>query len=537
MGGNTNLLSIVEFDELPSPANFFSQIESKSIPAVFHGCVKHWKGFSKWNPSKGGLDYLQEKAGSCTVEAMLSRTAPIFYGDLRSHERVPLPFSVFISSCKQLRSSDHGSGVSVEQEVVGLTDPTVEEETCLPSDSSLHQVYLAQVPNVNLENKKNSQLEILREDIQMPKILKAKTLTSINLWMNNAKSRSSTHYDPDHNLLCVVAGCKQVVLWPPSALSSLYPMPIYSEASNHSCVDLEKPDFSTHSRAQNSMMYSQKVTLQAGDALFIPEGWLHQVDSDDVTIAVNFWWRSNIMSSLPEHMDAYYLRIILKRLVNTEMDQMLYRTSVSVENSEVDVSCQVDIGQGLRAHDLEKKSDNEQLQGTIRKRRMTLQQMNPVALQALHQLVSLVHDGVNIAGQSEQLQSTPTKDECKKDVRPNIFCEEDDPVANVISTLEPLQLQNVLLGMTHNFPRTLEALILQMLSPRSAEVLTRKFDEIDQLTSQENRDEFYLAVYGVFDDQFAAMNAVLDGKESFARQAFKNVLDKYLGVNFDGQKL
>ncbi|MCL7022449.1 hypothetical protein MKW94_022994, partial [Papaver nudicaule] len=221
---------------------------------------------------------------------------------------------MFISSCKQLRSPDHGAGVSVEQEVVGVAEPVVEEETCLPSDSSLRQVYLLHVTIVNLENKKSSQLEILREDIQMvciPFILSfalayflllfgqhcfwyvdaAKTLTSINLWMNNAKSRSSTHYDPDHNLLCVVAGCKQgteLFLWPPSALSSLYnlyPMPVYSKASNH-----RKLDLLTHSRAQSSVMYSLRVTLQAGDALFVSKGWLHQVDSDDVTITVNFWW-------------------------------------------------------------------------------------------------------------------------------------------------------------------------------------------------------------------------------------------------------
>lgn len=41
----------------------------------------------------------------------------------------------------------------------------------------------------------------------------------------------------------------------------------------------------------------------------------HQVDSDDLTIAVNFWWRSNIVSNMSEHMDAYYLRIILRRFV------------------------------------------------------------------------------------------------------------------------------------------------------------------------------------------------------------------------------
>lgn len=31
---------------------------------------------------------LQEKVGSNVVEAMLSSSAPVFYGDLRSHERV-----------------------------------------------------------------------------------------------------------------------------------------------------------------------------------------------------------------------------------------------------------------------------------------------------------------------------------------------------------------------------------------------------------------------------------------------------------------
>lgn len=34
------------------------------------------------------LNIVQETAGSSNVEAMLSRTAPVFNGDIRSHERV-----------------------------------------------------------------------------------------------------------------------------------------------------------------------------------------------------------------------------------------------------------------------------------------------------------------------------------------------------------------------------------------------------------------------------------------------------------------
>ena len=40
-----------------------------------------------------------------------------------------------------------------------------------------------------------------------------------------------------------------------------------------SSVALENPDFSTYPRAKCAMEHSQKVVLDAGDALFIPEGW------------------------------------------------------------------------------------------------------------------------------------------------------------------------------------------------------------------------------------------------------------------------
>jgi hypothetical protein len=45
--------------------------------------------------------------------------------------------------------------------------------------------------------------------ILQPLFLEERVLASVNLWMNSAQARSSTHYDPHHNLLCLVAGCKQ----------------------------------------------------------------------------------------------------------------------------------------------------------------------------------------------------------------------------------------------------------------------------------------------------------------------------------------
>lgn len=184
-------------------------------------------------------------------------------------------------------------------------------------------------------------------------------------------------------------------------------------------------------------------------------------------------------------------------------------------------------GKLLKGMDLKEKSLKE---------RNTLQELEPAAVQVLHELVSLVHNSVN-ANQDGQSLSTSTNgyelvvnDKFEKIVNADF---KDDPVAKFLWDINPQTLQDVFLAMVHNFPRTLEALVLHVLSPVGAEVLTRKFDEMDQHTLEEDRNGFYEAFYSAFDDQSAAMNSILKGKELFTQQAFKNVLDKFVGVNLE----
>ncbi|KAK6141573.1 hypothetical protein DH2020_024674 [Rehmannia glutinosa] len=532
-------LQIRRFDEIPSAEEFASRIEPKNVPAVFSGCVKDWRAFSKWNVSNGGLDYLQELMGSSVVGAMLSSSAPVFYGDIRSHERVPLPFSAFIGYCKDLLQCGDDGEDSISQlrkhKPVGLS---TQHDDHVTGEESPQQIYLAQVPIMNAENEEKAQLECLREDIETPAFLEGKVLASINLWMNNARTRSSTHYDPHHNLLCIISGCKQVVLWPPSACPALYPLPLYGEASNHSAIPLENINFSLYPRAKSIYEYSQKVILHAGDAVFIPEGWYHQVDSEDLTIAVNFWWRSDMMSSMSEHMDAYYLRRILKRLTDKQMDRMLCKPSSTVDSKEITA-----IGQssnGSRDQDLDLKHQAAIVKGN--EQEFSLHELEPHTLKSLHELVSLVHHRINpnqpvgSISADQSVSSASEEDEVKKFVKTNIFNLEEDPIANIVWNLEPCAFQSVFLTMAHNFPRTLEALIMHALSPVGAEVLTRKFEQMDKMIAADHGSQFYQKFYSVFDNQFSAMDALLNGKELFARQAFNNVLVQYLGTNLDRPK-
>uniref|UniRef100_A0A1J3I6C7 Putative lysine-specific demethylase JMJD5 n=1 Tax=Noccaea caerulescens TaxID=107243 RepID=A0A1J3I6C7_NOCCA len=521
------------FESAPSSAEFESGVELTNFPAVFRACASHWDACSKWNPLNNGLDYLEERAGSVEVEAMLSRTAPIFSGDIRSHERVSLPFSNFIHFCKQhMRSKGNGSGVDATSAACFSPMPN----SLTPEDHIPGQIYLAQFPILNDEKEEKVQLKILRQDIQTPTFLEGKSLSSINIWMNSAQARSSTHYDPHHNLLCVVSGCKKVVLWPPSASPSLYPMPIYGEASNHSSVGLDNPNLSDYPRAEHSLKLSQEVTLSAGDSVFIPEGWFHQVDSGELTIAVNFWWQSNIMSKMPEHMDSYYLRRITRRLIDREMSLLVSKPPSANLKQPSEHIDQSHIGQEEGGNDNSSKESTKKGISTLSEK-TPLHDLDPSVSQALHELISLVHDHVNAVDTSRGLQHTspscsePASESDNSKILVNaLSCLEDDHVAHMLWNLEASKLRDVLLAMARYFPRTLEALILHMLSPVAAEVLTQKFDEMDQQTGEEDRNQFYREFYGAFDDESAAMDIILSKKEAFALQVFKNVLDKYLGV-------
>ncbi|KAM1181106.1 hypothetical protein ACFX1X_020395 [Malus domestica] len=130
-------------NEVHSATDFASRIESENIPAVFSDCVKDWKAFSNWNPCNGGLDHLQERVGSCVVEAMLSDSVLVFNGDIGSHERVPLQFSAFIGLCKKrMHHLENGSGVESDRH--RLLESSSEYDS-KPYEDAPQQIYLAQV--------------------------------------------------------------------------------------------------------------------------------------------------------------------------------------------------------------------------------------------------------------------------------------------------------------------------------------------------------------------------------------------------------
>jgi hypothetical protein len=108
------------------------------------------------------------------------------------------------------------------------------------------------------------------------------------LWVGPKGTFTPLHFDLTNNLLAQVTGTKRVLLIPPSQTRHLaHRTHVFSDV-----LDVTDPArLALYPAARNVLRY--EVTLTAGDLLFIPIGWWHQVRSDSFSVMAtytNFRW-------------------------------------------------------------------------------------------------------------------------------------------------------------------------------------------------------------------------------------------------------
>lgn len=127
-------------------------------------------------------------------------------------------------------------------------------------------------------------------DVPPPLHCRDRLRLQTNLWVSAANTVSRVHYDQPEGLLAAVMGTKRVMLFAPSEKRNLYPYPPWSPSAQFAQVDLDQPDmrrFPRLARARGAI-----AELVPGDALYLPGGHWHYVESDEVTISIGFrWWR------------------------------------------------------------------------------------------------------------------------------------------------------------------------------------------------------------------------------------------------------
>jgi hypothetical protein len=121
------------------------------------------------------------------------------------------------------------------------------------------------------------------------------------IWIGNALTVQA-HFDLSDNIACVVGGRRRFTLFPPEQVDNLYVGPFEFNVSGLpiSLVNLRSPDLARFPRFAEAMRHMRSAELEPGDAIFIPYGWWHHVESlTPFNVLVNYWWNDARQTGSP----------------------------------------------------------------------------------------------------------------------------------------------------------------------------------------------------------------------------------------------
>ena len=250
--------SISVFESV-TPEDFAAQIHAVKQPAVIKGVINAWPAVRFAARSDEALvDYLKGHANGELVGVYLG--APeirgnFFYGANTRSENFrhgPAPLSMALDRLMTARADANPQSIYVQSAPIKKHMPGFADE---------------------------NQLSLLPE-------------VEPRIWIGN-QTVTRAHYDLNHNIACVVAGRRRFHLFPPAQLVNLYPGPFDRTIGGVpvSMVNAENPDLERYPRFAEAQKAMLTVELEAGDALYIPYGWWHQVHSlSRFNVLVNYWW-------------------------------------------------------------------------------------------------------------------------------------------------------------------------------------------------------------------------------------------------------
>ncbi|NGX16335.1 cupin-like domain-containing protein [Wenzhouxiangella sp. XN24] len=124
----------------------------------------------------------------------------------------------------------------------------------------------------------------LLEDIRVPDLVESVSKNFVFMFFGCKGSVTQMHFDIDmsHVLHTVIHGRRTVYLFPYAQGRNLHRYPF----TCRSYVDVARPDFDQFPGLENAEGF--KVTLEAGDTLYMPSGYWHHFVYDEAGYAVTF---------------------------------------------------------------------------------------------------------------------------------------------------------------------------------------------------------------------------------------------------------
>lgn len=234
-------------------------------PVVVEGVVETWPAWQKWSSPAA----LLERVGNVSV-----------------------PFTRAPASAGTERAGGEGERYSVL--------PALEAQLT-PFDECLRQIFGSESGHHYLrEVDLLAFAPQLAQDFFFPYPELDGVCDQALFWIGSKGCVSRLHFDLAHNFACVVSGKKRFRLFSPQQSHRLYPAldGKFSPISTLGDVPLEGYPLFAGAR-------SVEVCLEAGDLLFLPSFWWHQVLTDEPGVMLTWFWNAPAMARDRERMVRY----------------------------------------------------------------------------------------------------------------------------------------------------------------------------------------------------------------------------------------
>jgi hypothetical protein len=252
------------------PARFQAEIRPAQQPVVMRGLAKDWPGVqAALRGDRAICDYLLSFGPAKPVASLLAPPeveGRFFYNERMTgfnFTRRSGSLEDFLGELLETADDPAPNGIAVQSEVI---------QQLLPGFLTANPMPLA--PQV-----------------------------SPRIWIGN-RIRVAPHYDLMENIGVCLAGRRRFTVYPPEQLPNLYagPFDLTPAGTPVSMVDPVAPDLEKYPRFAEAWANAQQVTLEPGDALYLPFSWWHGVEAlEPVSILVNYWWNET-----PQDMAGQY---------------------------------------------------------------------------------------------------------------------------------------------------------------------------------------------------------------------------------------
>ena len=226
----------------PNSEEFLRDFYARNEPVVLTGLTDGWKAMSDWSPR-----YLRDRFSDQLVEVMAEReTDDMFELNSQDHKLV-MRFGEYIDLVER---ADH-----------------------------TNDVYM--VANNHLLDR--PEMEPLLDDFTTPAdyLDPAQRNGQVFLWFGPRGTLTPLHHDVANVLFVQILGRKRFRLIP-----SLQTHRVYNDIGVYSQVDPDAADLTVHPRFAG--VQPIEFVVEPGEALFIPVGYWHQVESLEVSISLSF---------------------------------------------------------------------------------------------------------------------------------------------------------------------------------------------------------------------------------------------------------